>query len=252
MIAISGVLVIVAIGLLVTGVLLTSDIYLWFIVASIVVSLASAVCLVVGVFIGRGHGPTRGRAAKGSSKAASSKEKRKGSGKSAAKRPAGAKKAEAPAAADESGEVVVVPGRLRYHLASCRQVAGRETEARTVGEARGEGYAACTACRPDSVLAARAEAAESASDDAEADADTEPAEDDSAAEPAAEDDDGEPVAVATTRVLVVEGQRRYHLATCQVIEDAKEDAAETTEHTVTEAREDGLTPCTVCGAPTED
>lgn len=137
---------------------------------------------------------------------------------------------------DDAG-VVVVPGRLRYHLASCRQAGGRETEELTVAEARDQGYVACTACRPDAVLAARAESgeagAETASDDASDDASEEE-----------KDEPGE--------VLVVSGQRRYHVEGCQVIEDAREDGSEVTEESVADAKGRGLTPCRVCGAPSGD
>jgi hypothetical protein len=52
--------------------------------------------------------------------------------------------------------VHVVPGRRRYHIDSCRQLAGRSKEELTFEEAREEGFSPCTACMPDTALAARA------------------------------------------------------------------------------------------------
>jgi methylphosphotriester-DNA--protein-cysteine methyltransferase len=52
--------------------------------------------------------------------------------------------------------VYVVPGRRRYHIDSCRQLAGRSKEELTFEEAREEGFSPCTACMPDTALAARA------------------------------------------------------------------------------------------------
>ncbi|MQA94768.1 MAG: hypothetical protein GEV11_08985, partial [Streptosporangiales bacterium] len=51
--------------------------------------------------------------------------------------------------------VHVVPGRRRYHLGSCRQLRGRQSEELTYEEAHEEGFSACTACMPDIALAAR-------------------------------------------------------------------------------------------------
>jgi methylphosphotriester-DNA--protein-cysteine methyltransferase len=52
--------------------------------------------------------------------------------------------------------VYVVPGRRRYHIDSCRQLAGRSKEELTFEEAHEEGFTPCTACLPDTALAARA------------------------------------------------------------------------------------------------
>ncbi|MBO0891840.1 MAG: hypothetical protein J2P14_13055 [Acidothermales bacterium] len=136
--------------------------------------------------------------------------------------------------------VVVVPGRLRYHLANCRQVSGRDTEEVTVSQARDQGYVACTACRPDAVLAARAEGGPENAKVTSADA-TESDVDDAADE---RDD--------ATRVLVVSGHRRYHVEACQVVADAREDGTDVAEESVADAKDRGLTPCRVCGAPAAD
>ncbi|MFF0767728.1 hypothetical protein ACFYUK_02440 [Nonomuraea wenchangensis] len=51
--------------------------------------------------------------------------------------------------------VLVIPGRKRYHVAGCRQLAGREHEELTYEEAREEGFTPCTACLPDAALGGR-------------------------------------------------------------------------------------------------
>ncbi|HTF52526.1 MAG TPA: hypothetical protein VK735_34200 [Pseudonocardia sp.] len=44
--------------------------------------------------------------------------------------------------------VRVVPGRRRFHAEDCRLLAGRAAEEISLGEAREEGFSACTACIP--------------------------------------------------------------------------------------------------------
>ncbi|MGP3916029.1 hypothetical protein [Nonomuraea sp. 10N515B] len=51
--------------------------------------------------------------------------------------------------------VLVIPGRKRYHVAGCRQLAGREHEELTHEEAREEGFTPCTTCLPDAALGGR-------------------------------------------------------------------------------------------------
>ncbi|MGI5292397.1 hypothetical protein ACQEVF_55130 [Nonomuraea polychroma] len=51
--------------------------------------------------------------------------------------------------------VLVIPGRKRYHMAGCRQLAGREHEQLTHEEAREEGFTPCTTCLPDAALGGR-------------------------------------------------------------------------------------------------
>ncbi|PZG22413.1 hypothetical protein C1I98_36690, partial [Spongiactinospora gelatinilytica] len=48
--------------------------------------------------------------------------------------------------------VLVIPGRRRYHVAGCRQLAGRDHEELTYEEAREEGFSPCTTCLPDAAL----------------------------------------------------------------------------------------------------
>ncbi|MGH3098525.1 MAG: hypothetical protein ACRDMV_21270 [Streptosporangiales bacterium] len=233
MIAISGALVLVAIALLVAGLVMHAFMLVY---ASIGTSLVAAVCLVVGVWIGRdqlfrGGGKAASRSRKGavSTKAAST---------TAAKKPARARagagartggtvRAATGTAVRDDAEVVVVPGRPRYHLDSCRQVKDRSTETRELAVARDEGYVACSACRPESVLVARGEL-----------------ERDGAAST------GKHRAAET--VAVVGGQRRYHQPDCQVVLDAEQDGDEVEKRSVADAHADGLIPCTVCAPPAAD
>ncbi|GAA2407772.1 hypothetical protein GCM10010191_15270 [Actinomadura vinacea] len=180
MIILSGVLVVVAIALLVAGIVggsgesaqvLGLD-ALVVIYVSIAVSIVSALCLSIGVFLRRKElfGP-------GASAATAKKTRRPGTtkakGRKKTERPvpaAGrAKTPAAPAADDDAVEippqpaevpdaavVYVVRGRKRYHLDTCRQLAGRDRDELTYAEAKEEGFSSCTACMPDTALAARA------------------------------------------------------------------------------------------------
>ncbi|MEV4798897.1 hypothetical protein AB0K18_02690 [Nonomuraea sp. NPDC049421] len=51
--------------------------------------------------------------------------------------------------------VLVIPGRKRYHVPGCRQLAGRDHEELTYEEAREEGFTPCTTCLPDAALGGR-------------------------------------------------------------------------------------------------
>ncbi|WP_030144916.1 hypothetical protein [Spirillospora albida] len=187
MIILSGVLVVVAIALLVAGIVAgngdSAAIFgldaLTVIYISIAVSIVSALCLAIGVFLRRkelfGSGaspaPARARKRKKSAKAVlppPAKASRPAPGKSAGPKPAeGAEKPAVPA--DDAVEIPALPadvpddalvfvvrGRKRYHLDTCRQLAGRDTEELTYAEAKEEGFSPCTACMPDTALAARA------------------------------------------------------------------------------------------------
>jgi len=48
--------------------------------------------------------------------------------------------------------VLVIPGRKRYHVPGCRQLMGRSHEELTYEEAREEGFTPCTTCLPDAAL----------------------------------------------------------------------------------------------------
>lgn len=202
MIVISGALVIVALGLLIAGLVVSSGLVLVY--ASIGVSVLSAVFLFLGVRQRRGDdegarvATTPGLAAAtaapaapataataatpaapatagtaGAAVAASA-----GSGDEVRavppRRPAAPVPVDAdPVAAEPApvsagrsaapaGEVFVVPGRPRYHAAGCRYLSGRETETRSIAEAQAEGFAACGVCRPDETTSTAAPAAAAA------------------------------------------------------------------------------------------
>ncbi|XVQ13824.1 hypothetical protein ACQP1W_15175 [Spirillospora sp. CA-255316] len=181
MIILSGVLVVVAIALLVAGIVagngesaqvLGLD-ALVVIYISIAVSVVSALCLAIGVFLRRKE--LFGSGASTTSRRTRQPAKSKGRTKKKAERPAPAAPrskslaAPAPGAGDaamrippppaevpDEAVVYVVRGRKRYHLDTCRQLAGRDREELTYAEAREEGFSPCTACMPDTALAARA------------------------------------------------------------------------------------------------
>ncbi|MEV5754180.1 hypothetical protein AB0L00_40735 [Actinoallomurus sp. NPDC052308] len=167
MIILSGVLVVLAIALLVTGIVTGNTGHeilgldgLKLIYVSIGVSIVSALFLAVGVFLRRKElfgttaAPANAKASAGRATARPVKAKaRVGAGDDAAIVPA-----TSASATDVPAEttVYVVPGRKRYHLETCRQLAGRDKEELTFVEAREEGFTPCTACLPDTALAARA------------------------------------------------------------------------------------------------
>ncbi|MBT2209832.1 hypothetical protein [Actinomadura sp. NEAU-AAG7] len=184
MIILSGVLVVVAIALLVAGIVAgngdSAQVFgldaLTVIYISIAVSTVSAVCLIVGVVLRRKELFGAGAPASASRKQGS-KRKRPAPPAAvpatppvpaAAKPPVPAAKPPAEPADDapeipgppvdvpEDAVVFVVRGRKRYHLDTCRQLAGRDTEELTYAEAKEEGFSPCTACMPDTALAARA------------------------------------------------------------------------------------------------
>ncbi|SNR65047.1 hypothetical protein [Actinomadura mexicana] len=198
MIILSGVLVVVAIALLVAGIVAgngdSAQVFgldaLVVIYISIAVSIVSAVCLAIGVFLrrkelfGPGASPGPARPSKKAQKAKKDKRAKRRESAPAASAPAkdaqGAVEAKPPA--DPTGDEVEIPapavdvpddtlvfvvrGRKRYHLDTCRQLAGRDTEELTYAEAKEEGFSPCTACLPDTALAARAAASAPASSDA--------------------------------------------------------------------------------------
>ncbi|MCP2338281.1 hypothetical protein [Actinomadura rupiterrae] len=178
MIILSGVLVVVAIALLVAGIVAgngdSAQVFgvdaIVVIYTSIAVSLVSALCLLIGVFLRRkeifGGGTATSRRDR---KAAKGKKGKKGA---PAGRPVPAGTAPQPGGDGDPDDEVAIPpqpvdvpddavvfvvrGRKRYHLDTCRQLAGREKEELTYVEAREEGFSPCTACLPDTALAARA------------------------------------------------------------------------------------------------
>lgn len=172
MIILSGVLVMIAIILLVAGIVVGETggqiaglldgmtvIYM-----SIAVSIISFLCLLVGVFLRRKELFGTGLTAP-----PSGTERRKAKDRQASRHKAAGARGE-PSATEvlptpdvpSQSTVFVIPGRKRYHLASCRQLAARDKEELTFEEAREEGFTPCTACLPDTALAARAAAEDSA------------------------------------------------------------------------------------------
>ncbi|WP_165503245.1 hypothetical protein [Actinomadura fibrosa] len=189
MIILSGVLVVVAIALLVAGIVAgngdSAQVFgldaLVVIYISIAVSIVSALCLAIGVFLRRKE-LFGGGAPPAVAKRKAKDRKRRRSAPPAPAKGAGSPQEPVPPAepaADDEVEIPVQPvdvpddavvfvvrGRKRYHLDTCRQLAGRDTEELTYAEAKEEGFSPCTACMPDTALAARAAVSVPASADA--------------------------------------------------------------------------------------
>lgn len=202
MILVSAALVLAAIVLLIAGVVLgTPPLVMW----SIVVSVLSAVCLLIGALLRRHElFPAGGRAAEGTAPTPQGSSVPQLAHAGAVSGAYGPTLAGAPAhpvatpmvAAPpvthhgalpphpfppqpaQTGPiarpsavpgrglapdaiVLVIPGRKRFHLATCRQLVGRETEELTHEEAREEGFTPCTTCLPE-ISARMAEAEEAA------------------------------------------------------------------------------------------
>ena len=172
MIVISGALVLVALVLLVIGVVSPELNYVY---ASIVVSLASGIFLLVGILQRRrtgapaetapaAQGSKPGGAADGdvapvtavlpagSSRSPRRQEPAPGSVAIAPAEPEAPEADELPEDDDLAGYVLVVPGRPRYHVDGCRYVSGKDVEELDVRDARDEGFTACGVCRPDEAL----------------------------------------------------------------------------------------------------
>ncbi|MCU1595116.1 MAG: hypothetical protein JWO12_2508, partial [Frankiales bacterium] len=162
MIVISGALVLVALVLLVIGLV---DPSLGFVYASIAVSLASFVFLVIGILQRRKevqpdaesthHSGGAVMAGVGAVARAGDKllhrDHGDDAGSSVSTLPAVYK---APAAEGATGQVLVVAGRPRYHVEGCRYLAGKEAESVDVAVARADSYTACGVCKPDESLTA--------------------------------------------------------------------------------------------------
>ncbi|WP_026341277.1 hypothetical protein [Actinomadura atramentaria] len=186
MIILSGVLVVVAIALLVAGIVAgegtSAQVFgqdaLNVIYVSIGVSIVSLLCLIIGVVLRRGELFGSGAATAAARKRQAKKKDAKAGRRAPAKAddtagdgddeglPLPAQPLEVPSDA----VVHVVRGRRRYHLDTCRQLAGREADELTYAEAREEGFSPCTACMPDTALAARAAVSVPAAPAAERDA----------------------------------------------------------------------------------
>jgi len=143
-IVISGALVLVALVLLVIGLVGPS---LPFVYASIGASLAAFAFLVVGVLQRRKEEAVVDGAPASAADIA------------AAIRTPETHAVEEGAASDVAGEVLVVEGRPRYHVAGCRYLTGKDARGVDVGQARADGFTACGVCKPDDALAAAPAAA---------------------------------------------------------------------------------------------
>jgi hypothetical protein len=150
LIVVSGVLVAVALVFLIIGLFQHSGI--GFILVSIVTSLVSGVFLLLGALQRRGQPAAL---ADGASTGAEALERVT----AVSVRPREDAAAEPAGDAAQAAMVSVVRGRPRYHVESCRFLAGRpDVEQVSVDEARGEGYTACGVCKPDAALEAAAAA----------------------------------------------------------------------------------------------
>lgn len=151
MIVVSGALVLVALVLLIIGLLGTGLLLIW---------LSIATSVVAGVFLLLGALQRRGApAAAGESMMSGPDMLERVTAVSVRPREDAAATAGPGAAAEAAseGEVSVVPGRPRYHVASCRFLTGRpDVETMAVEQARSEGFTACGVCKPDAALAAPA------------------------------------------------------------------------------------------------
>ncbi|WP_066362149.1 ABC transporter permease [Herbidospora mongoliensis] len=172
MILVSAALVLAAIVLLIAGVVLgMAFLVMW----SIVISVLSAVCLLIGALLRRHElFPAGGRAAVEAHQAAIAPQlmpQMAHAGMpvygaptvmapmppvpptvSPAYPPNPTVSAPMPAPGlGPDSIVLVIPGRKRFHRSGCRQLVGRETEELTVEEAREEGFTPCTTCVVDAV-----------------------------------------------------------------------------------------------------
>jgi len=149
-IVISGALVLVALVLLVIGLI---DPSLTFVYASIGVSLASFVFLVVGILQRRKQDvPGAEEATTGGAALAEASSETAASGVTTllpvAKQSA--------ASGSASGSVLVVAGRPRYHVDGCRYLTGKVADPLPVEDARDQGFTACGVCKPDDNLVSTA------------------------------------------------------------------------------------------------
>lgn len=269
MIVISGALVLVALVLLVIGLIGSS---LGLVYASIGASLAAFAFLVAGILQRRKVEPVATAGAPVSAdELASVIRTPEQVGTARAEVPAAEETAAAQPAATAgaaAGQVLVVQGRPRYHVAGCRYLAGKLAEEVDVAEARAEGYTACGVCKPDAALAAAevSAPAEPATEEVEGVSIVEapltparrpaakapakaakaaPAKAASAAKAAAATAKAAPAKKAATAkpgVVVIPDRDKFHTATCRFVRDA-EGAEELSRAT---AVRKGYSPCGVC------
>ena len=155
MIVVSGVLVLVALVLLIIG-LLQEGLFLVYV--SIGTSVLAGVFLLLGALQRRGQ-PALADAGAGTA----APDRLDGvTTVTTVRADAGARDAapvseSAAAPSASAGEVLIVPGRPRYHVAGCRFLAGRDdTEGISLADAKAQSYTACGVCKPDDAVAAAA------------------------------------------------------------------------------------------------
>lgn len=159
MIFISAGLVLAAVVLLIAGFVLGAP---YLIMWSIVVSVLSALFLVIGAFLRRHElFPSGERAATPPAPPAGLVPPPVQQGPVGASRaqsatiPAPTPRRPTTRGISPDAIVLVIPGRKRYHVPGCRQLAGRDHEELTYEEAREEGFTPCTTCLPDAALGGR-------------------------------------------------------------------------------------------------
>ncbi|HWL37110.1 MAG TPA: phage holin family protein [Frankiaceae bacterium] len=279
MIVVSGVLVLVALIFLIIGLLGEGLTMIWL---SIGTSVVAGVFLLLGALQRRGapapaaEGATTGQDMLDRVTAVSVRP-READATDSTPTEAVDMGAAASSTASSAGEVSVVPGRPRYHVANCRFLAGRpDVETIAVEDARGEGYTACGVCKPDAALEAAAAtpepAAEPEPDLVAADAtaeDIEPAAApakkapakrasrtaaasastgasataDAPAKPAKKAaEKAAPAKATASQVVVIPDRGKFHVETCRFVKGVPG----TVNLTKATAKRQGYAPCGVC------
>ena len=268
LIVVSGVLVFVALIFLIVGLAGDGLMMIWL---SIGTSVVAGVFLLLGALQRRGAPAAPAEAGTGGTDmldrvTAVSVRPREES--------AAADETESDDTAASAGEVAVVPGRPRYHVESCRFLAGRpDVETIAVEQAQSEGYTACGVCKPDAALAAAAESEPEADEPVdEPEVETEPVAEE-VAEPAAPakkapakrtrtaaaagaaatvDAPAKPAKKAAAKataakstasqVVVIPDRGKFHVETCRFVKDVPG----TVTLSKTTAKRQGYAACGVC------
>lgn len=270
MIVVSGLLVLVALVLLVIGLFGSGLGLIW---ASIITSVVAGVFLLLGALQRRGEAP---RAAESGGATGSEMLDRVTAVSVRPREDAPAEDAGMPASSGPT--VSVVPGRPRYHVASCRFLAGRpDVEEIALDMAQGEGYTACGVCKPDQAIAAAAETAPSPEPEAEPEAEESTVDVEETAVLAETPAPGRArkapakkaaaatkstatkataskatatkatkaaakPAAGTSTVVVIPDRGKFHTETCRFVKDVPG----TVSLAKTAAKRQGYTPCGVC------
>ena len=265
MIVVSGVLVFVALIFLIIGLAGEGLLMIW---------LSIGTSIVAGVFLLLGALQRRGAPAPAADSGPTGPEMLERV-TAVSMRPKEEAAAETEAAPASAGQVAVVPGRPRYHVAGCRFLAGRpDVETVDVEQARSDGYTACGVCKPDAALeAAAAPAPEPAEEPVteelpveEPAVEEEPAEEPApapakrtaakktaaaatAAKPAKKAATAAKKTAAATKstaaggqVVVIPDRGKFHTEACRFVKDVPG----TVTLTKTAAKRQGYAPCGVC------